>query len=285
LLKLPIFYRLVFMGYVYNFNDAMICEKRFLNSQNRAIADSQYRLMIEMLKTHPGQSILDIGCGLGQGLVFCHENGLQVTGIDPSPYMLDIAEKNIGHRFELHRGKAEDLPFEDNSFNYASLINCLEFVDDPRKSLEEACRVAKDKIFIGIINRYALTRFKIRLKGFFTDTEYNHALFFSIWDLKKLIFDLLGDVPIQWQSIPMRPLPTDKIKKKFVRVHLTDKFPFGAYIVMTVPLLPRFRTRPLELKICPKHSTGIVPGLTSDKSNFCLPGRTRERPDEPTFDM
>jgi SAM-dependent methyltransferase len=285
LLKLPIFYRLIFMGYVYNFKDAIICEKWFLNSQNRAIADSQYRIMFEMLKAYPGQSILDIGCGLGNGLVFCHENGLQVTGLDPSPYMLDIAEKKIGNRLKLYRGKAEDLPFEDNSFNYASLINCLEFVDDPRKSLEEACRVAKDKIFIGIINRYALTRVKIRIKGLFADTEYNHAMFFSIWDLKKLIFDLLGDVPVQWQSVPLRALPAEKIKKRSDNMNLTKKYPFGAYIVMTVPLLPRFRTRPLELKICPKPNTEVVPGLTSNKNIISFPRRNKERPEEPTFNI
>jgi SAM-dependent methyltransferase len=254
------------MGYVFDFNDAMICEKWFLNSQNRAIADSQYHLMLDMLKAHPGQSILDIGCGLGNGLAFCHENGLQATGLDPSPYMLDIAEKNLGHRVDLHRGKAEDLPFDDNSFTYASLISCLEFADDPRKALEEACRVAKDKIFIGIINRYALTRFKIRIKGLFTDTVYNHARFFSIWDLKKLTFDLLGDVPVQWQSVPLRPLATGKIRKNLAGLFLYRKYPFGAYIVMAITLLPRFRTRPLELKIHPKRSTGVVPGLTSGKN-------------------
>jgi SAM-dependent methyltransferase len=255
------------MGYVFDFNDAMICEEWFLNSQNRTVADSQYHLMLDMLKAHPGQSILDIGCGIGNGLTFCHDHGLQATGLDPSPYMLDIAKKNLGNWAELHRGKAEDLPFDDNSFHYASLITCLEFVDDPRKALEEACRVAKDKIFIGIINRYALTRVKLQIKGLFTDTVYNHARFFSIWDIKKIIFDLLGDVPIQWQSIPLRPLATGIIRKNVGRLNVVKKFPFGAYIVMTITLLPRFRTRPLELNICPKHSPGIVPGLTSGKSS------------------
>jgi SAM-dependent methyltransferase len=255
------------MGYVFDFNDAMICEKWFLNSQNQAIADSQYHLMLEMLKAHPGQCILDIGCGLGKGLSFCHEKGMRVTGIDPSPYMLDIAKKNLGDHIELHRGKAENLPFDDNSFNYASLITSLEFVDDPKKALEEACRVAKDKIFIGIINRYTFKRFQLRIKGLFTDTVYNHAIFFSIWDLKQLLFDLLGDVPIHWQSIPMRPLALDRIEIKSTNLRMINKFPFGAYIVIAVTLLPRFRTRPLELKIGAKRSAGIVPGLTSGKSS------------------
>ncbi len=254
------------MGYVFDFNDAVVCEKWLSNLHNRAIADSQYRLMLDMLKAHPGQSLLDIGCGIGNGLVFCHEKGLQVTGIDPSPYMLDIAGKYVGHGVELYRGKAEDLPFDDNSFNYASLITCLEFADDPRKALEEACRVAKDKVFIGIINRYALSRVKIRIKGLFTDTAYNHGHFLSIWDLKKIVIDLLGDVPFEWKSTPLHPVTAGKIRNYWRNLNVVKKCPFGAYIIMTVTLLPRFRTRPLELKICPKRSTGVVPGLTSDKS-------------------
>ena len=263
----PFFYKLISMGYVFDFNDALICEKWFLNPKNRTVADSKYNMMLDMVNAYPGQSILDIGCGLGNGLALCHENGLLSTGIDPSPYMLDIAGKNLDHCVELYRGKAEDLPFDDNSFNYASLISTLEFVDDPRKALEEACRVAKDKVFIGILNRYALTRFRIRIKGFFSDNVFNHARFLSIWEIKKLIFDLLGDVPVKWQSTSMRSLSKGKIRINTGRFNIARKFPFSAYILMTITLLPRFRTRPLELKICPKPSTGVVPGLTSDKSS------------------
>ena len=39
---------------------------------------------------------------------------LQVTAIDPSPYMLDIAFRHFGNRMEFYRGFAEDLPFDDN---------------------------------------------------------------------------------------------------------------------------------------------------------------------------
>ena len=255
------------MGYVFSFNDSLTYEKWFLNPQNRTIADMQYDLMLNMLGAHPGQSILDIGCGVGHGLAFCLERGLQAEGVDPSPYMLDIAEKKLENQTILHRGKAESLPFDDNSFNFACLMTCLEFVDDPRKALEETCRVAKDKVFIGIINRYAVNRIKIRIKGLFSDTVYNHARFFGIWELKKLLFDLLGDIPLQWQNIPLFPHSKSKIGRKVCNLHLAQKLPFGTYLGISVTLLPRFRTRPLELKICPEHTSGAVPGLISDKSS------------------
>jgi len=86
---------------------------------------------------------------------------------------------------DLHRGFAEDLPFDDNSFNYACFITTLEFVDDPRKAIEEACRVAKDRIFIGVLNRYALKGIQLRLKGIFTKSIYNRAQFFQYLGIKK----------------------------------------------------------------------------------------------------
>ncbi len=252
------------MGHIFDFNDARICEQWYSNPHNLITAETQYRIMLDMLKACPGQSILDIGCGTGHGLLFCRRRGLQVTGVDASPYMLDIAEKVLDHQADLHRARAEDLPFDDNSFNYASLVTCLEFVDDPRKALEETCRVAKDKVFIGIINRFAANRIKIRFKGLFSDALLRHARFYSIWDLKKLILDLLGNIPLQWQNISLFFPDSGKLGKKVAHSQLAQLLPFGIYIGITATLLPRFRTRPLELKICPEHSKAIVPGLTSE---------------------
>ncbi len=254
------------MGYVFDFNDAVACEQWFSNPQNLAVLHMQCRLMLEMMEARPGRSILDIGCGTGEALKFCHEYGLNTTGLDPSPYMLDIAAKNIGSVADLHRGKAEDLPFEDNSFNYAFLMTSLEFVDDSRKTLEEAGRVAKDKVFVGILNRYAPKRIEIGIKGFFSESVYKKARFYSIWDVKKILRNLLGDVPVQWQSMTFYSSPTGKFGKKGANFNIARKYPFGAFVGITATLVPRFRTRPMELEINPRRTAGIVPGLTSDKS-------------------
>ena len=93
---------------------------------------------------------------------------------------------------DLYRGFAEELPFDDNSFNHAFFFISLEFVDDPVKSLAEACRVAKDKVFIGFINRYALKGVQLRLQGLFTPSIYNHARFFSVWELKRMARGIIG---------------------------------------------------------------------------------------------
>ena len=130
------------MGYIFDFHDAKRYDDWLIKRKNRLAADLESRLMMSMLDPAKGESVLDIGCGTGASSIPLLEKGLEVTGIDPSPYLLDIMSETLGNRVSLYRGYAEDLPFDDNSFNHACLFTALEFVDDPKKASEEAFRVA-----------------------------------------------------------------------------------------------------------------------------------------------
>jgi ubiquinone/menaquinone biosynthesis C-methylase UbiE len=248
------------MGYVFDFNDAKAYEQWYNNQRNRFEADLQNRLMLDMLKAQRGESVLDIGCGIGESLRQFVDLGLQATGLDPSPYMLDITLNKLGERVDLYRGFSEDLPFDDNSFNYAVLSTTLEFVDDPQKSMEEACRVAKDRVFIGVLNRYAIKGIQRRLKGMFTTSIYNHAKFYGIWELKKIVRNVLGQVPVSWRTVCQLPDPAGNFTQSLEQSSLVQRCPFGAYVGMVITLIPRFRTRPLALRYQPKHTTGAITG-------------------------
>ena len=175
------------MGRIFDFQDAIAYEHWLKNPQNKFIYKLEIQLMRDLLKPMRRESILDIGCGTGACIQALVGMDLQVTGLDPSSYMLDIAIKKLGNRVDLYRGYAEDLPFDDNSFTYACLFTTLEFVADPRKALEEACRVAKDRVFIGVLNRYAIKGIQRRVKGMFSSTIHNHAQFFSVWEIKTIL--------------------------------------------------------------------------------------------------
>ncbi len=248
------------MGYVFNFNDAISYEQWFNNPQNRFAADLESRLMVDMLSPMRGEALLDIGCGTGASLLPFMEKGLNVTGLDPSPYMLDITLKNLGNRVDLYREFAEDLPFDDNSFNYACFVATLEFVDDPQKAIEEACRVAKDKIFIGVLNRYAIKGIERRVRGIFTKTIFNHAKFFSVWEIKQIIRTILGRVPVSWRTVCQLPVGSGKFAHNLEQSRLVQRFPFGAFAGIVVTLVPRFRTRPLAMKYRQKHTISRVTG-------------------------
>lgn len=236
------------MGYVFDFNDAVAYEQWLNKDGNQRIVDLENQLMVEMLRPRFGERLLDIGCGAGASLMPFIGKGIQLTGVDPSLYMLDIAQKKIGHRVDFHRAYAEELPFDDNSFDYATLCLSLEFADDPRKALEEACRVAKDGVFVGALNKYSLTAFQRRIRGVFKTTVYNRARFFSIGEIKYLFTSLLGNVPITWQTTCHFPCMTTPMVDNFERSNFARKSPFGAFAgVLAIPV-PRFRTTPLKLK-------------------------------------
>ncbi len=248
------------MGYIFDFHDATAYEKWFNTRQHQFVASLEIQLMLDMLKPLHTDTVLDIGCGTGASLLPLVEEGIDTTGLDPSPYMLDIAYKNVKDKADLYRGFGEDLPFDDNSFNHALLFTTLEFVDDPKKALQEACRVAKDRIFIGVLNRYAIKGIERRLKGIFSETIYNKARFFSIWELKQYIRTILGDVPVSWRTVCQFPTPSNKFTSKLEKSKLIQRFPFGAFVGIVITLMPRFRTRPMTLKYSAKSKSRPITG-------------------------
>ncbi len=248
------------MGHVFSFKDALAYERWAKQPENRAAFELEFGLMRDLLEPRRGETVLDIGCGIGMSLGTLLDMGLRVTGLDPSNYMLDIAIRNVGNRVDFYRGYAEDLPFDDNSFNYACLFTTLEFVENPRKALKEAFRVAKDQVFIGVLNRYAIKGIQLRVKGMFNETFYNHAQFFSIWEVKQIIRSLLGAVPITWRTACQLPTTSGGYVARLEQSRIAQRCPFGAFVGVVVTLVPRFRTRPLTVRYQPKHTPGTATG-------------------------
>ena len=248
------------MGHVFDFAEAKSYEQWFNRPRNKAAFDLEMQLMRDLLQPMRGESVLDIGCGAGACLPALLEMGLQVTGLDPSTYMLDISLGKMGDRVELYRGFAEDLPFDDNSFNYSCLFTTLEFVDDPNKALREAFRVTKDRVFIGVFNRYALKGIQRRVRGIFTASIFNHAQFFSVWELKQMIRSIIGQVPVSWRTVCQLPIPSGKFVNNLEQSKIIQRCPFGAFAGMVVVLVPRFKTRPLAAPYQAKDPTGAATG-------------------------
>jgi SAM-dependent methyltransferase len=248
------------MGYVFDYTDAIACHQWYQLEDKQNTAALQKRLFIDMLRPTIGDTFLDIGCGTGQFLQYLAKRGIDRNGLDPSPYMIDIASKNLGAGVTLQKGFAEDLPFDDNTFTCSALISVLEFVDDPQKSLEEAFRVTKNRVFIGFFNRYGLHRLQRRIKTCPYVSAYRHARLFSIWELKQMIYSIMGDIPVEWGTSCFWPTLPARITSGLIRSDILQHCPFGSFAGITVTLLPRFRTRPMELKVARGHPSNATIG-------------------------
>ncbi|MDR3001296.1 MAG: class I SAM-dependent methyltransferase [Fibromonadaceae bacterium] len=89
--------------------------------------------------------MLEIGCGNGDLLKFIakYYSPAFITGIDPGLDSWWNTSENLGENWKVMSGGAENLDFEDNSFDAVISISTFEHIDDLTKCLSETKRVLK----------------------------------------------------------------------------------------------------------------------------------------------
>ncbi len=100
------------------------------------------RFLVDRLPRDGGQ-VLDVATGTGLVAQALLARGFRVTGLDQSPEMLVRARERFGDRVELVEGSADELPFDDESFDHLTFTYLLRYVDDPAATLAELARVVR----------------------------------------------------------------------------------------------------------------------------------------------
>jgi SAM-dependent methyltransferase len=218
-----------------------------------------------LLRPQPRERVLDIGCGEGNHLLFFCRLGLDVSGVDASPYMIRQARRHLGNRSSLQVGQAEDLPYEDNEFDFASLINTLEFLDDPLGALKEAGRVARKGVFIGVMNSISWYCIWSKMESLFRTSLAKYVSFFSLWGLKSYAQKAFGDVPIAWRCASSRGPLVEKVCDAFPGRRYLEHFPFGCSLVFYASMRYWVKTNQHPLKVSlRKTPRSIVRGVTRE---------------------
>ena len=124
--------------------------------RGRWIGETEYALAARCLAPKRGDSLLDIGCGTGWFTRRAAVEGLVATGLDPNSVWLDFAQAHSSPALNWVEGDARDLPFADASFDHVLSIAALCFVDDERRAVAEAVRVARRRFAVGWLNRASL---------------------------------------------------------------------------------------------------------------------------------
>ena len=107
-------------------------------------------LAVEKLDPQPGDKVLEIGFGPGVTIqkIFNECEDVFIAGIDVSEVMVKQASnrnrKYINENKALiKRGSVENIPFEENYFDKAIVINVCHFFPDPVENFKEIKRVLK----------------------------------------------------------------------------------------------------------------------------------------------
>ncbi len=196
--------------------------------------------------------ILDVGCGTGANLEMLKQFGA-AEGVDVSDEALEFCRQK---GLEVHKGLAEELPFEDESFEVVTALDVVEHLDDDVAGLKEMHRVlkkgGKTLIFVPAFmwlwgvqddisnHRIRYTRKQIveRLEkaGFTVErATYANITFFAPILAGRILMRLTGIKPESENNINVSAL-NGVLGKVFSAERFWLKkfgFPFGVSIVVT----------------------------------------------------
>src|SRR5215217_5822160 len=103
-------------------------------------------LVVERAGVEPGMDVLDVACGTGNASIPAAKAGARVTGLDFAPPLLEIArERSADAMVEIDflEGDAQELPFEDASFDRVVSTFGHMFAPDHERTAGELLRVCR----------------------------------------------------------------------------------------------------------------------------------------------
>jgi hypothetical protein len=115
--------------------------------------------------------------------------------------------------------------------------------------LREAGRVAKNKIFIGVLNSFSWNGFLKTLQGYFRDPLFGQARFYNLWQLKSLLRLAYGPVPISWQCIRITPSFMEDSFFSHKDAMGGRHSPFGFFLGLSATLVYHYETDNIPLKV------------------------------------
>jgi 2-polyprenyl-3-methyl-5-hydroxy-6-metoxy-1,4-benzoquinol methylase/predicted RNA-binding Zn-ribbon protein involved in translation (DUF1610 family) len=156
--------------------------------------DRNYIYELNEIKRHvPKGKLLDIGSNMGFFLRKAVEMGFDCHGVEPSPSLAKISEKEFG--LKITNAFFEDANFGDKSFDIITLIDVFEHVTQPKQMLKEAHRVLSDKgiLCIKVPNgNYNLLKLKLaRLTGKTSEHDifnsFEHVVHYTHPTMKQMV--------------------------------------------------------------------------------------------------
>jgi SAM-dependent methyltransferase len=184
-------------------------------AEQLSMLHTRYNLAAELAT---GKDLLELACGPGVALGHLQKTSRRVVGGDLDPELVKAAQEHYGTRVEVSQLNAQNLPFDDNTFDVILLLEAIYYLPDPRAFVSEAKRVLRSD---GTI----LVCFANCERPDFNRSPFTHT-YFSAAKMHQLLTDFGFDVesyggypvarrgvrdrllaPIRWLSVKLRLIP------------------------------------------------------------------------------
>lgn len=192
------------------FSDAIMAE---MSTRGEDILDR----IVALTGAGTGSRVLDVGCGPGLLSMILGRTGMDVVGIDYSEEMIKEAESNASEQkldIEFVRMDAQDMDFEDGSFDIVVSRDILWNLPFPEKAYSEMVRVLRPggrglvidgNYYLHLFDeRYARKRYAPK-KG---DRPDYHSKYNQDGVDFNIIADIAKDLPLSREERPAWDLRT-----------------------------------------------------------------------------
>jgi len=120
-------------------------KRRFGGPIGELVADTQARVLANMVGRIQDRRVLDVGTGTGRAALILAAGGAKVTAVDASEEMLAIARQRAAEQLlgvAFQKGDAHALDFADGSFDAVVSLRMLMHTPEWERCVAELCRVA-----------------------------------------------------------------------------------------------------------------------------------------------
>lgn len=95
--------------------------------------------------------VLDVGCAKGYLVYGFQELGVESFGVDISDYAISHSPESVRSRLQKVNVDSEELPFESETFDMITSLECMEHLQTPNHVISEMARVLKPRGIVAII--------------------------------------------------------------------------------------------------------------------------------------
>lgn len=190
------------------------------------IGDTEYRLLVKLLRPVQGSTLLDVGCGTGYFSRRFASDGLKVYGLDSDGSILAYAH-SLSSNIQYLRGDATVLPFADHSIDYCTAITSLCFVEAPQIAIQEMLRVSRGGVAIGLLNREGLLYKQKHNRG-----AYRGARWDSQKDVANWISVIQGDFKAVYRTAVF--FPNASRFARVAEIFLSPRWRWGSFLAVYI---------------------------------------------------
>ncbi len=141
--------------------------------------------VLSLLPPLNGVSLLDLGCGSGWYAEYCADQGAEVTAVDSTPKMVELARRRLGGRGRVVQADiGRPLEFASGSFDIVIAPLVLHYLPVLEPAFAEIHRVLKDDGLLVFSTHHPFADYRL----FAPESYFSTELVEDTWDVGTVRF-------------------------------------------------------------------------------------------------